>query len=271
MSEPRYFASDEEQGRELARLALLEGIFDSATKRHLEIIRPVEGWRCLEVGAGAGSVARWLATCVGTTGAVVATDVDTRYLRLGPSMSNLEIREHDILQSREDIGLFDLVHCRMLLMHLSEPHKAMERMAKAVRPGGWILIEEGDYGSVLSADLTDPSAAVFTETIRRLCDFLRKAGITDAYFGRQVPSLLEQFGFVHVDQDGWSRIYRGSEPMARFGAGTLQAAAKHMIAAGLLTEEQHEYVQRMFLDPSFVYPGLTLFAAWGQRPIEYAD
>ena len=58
----------------------------------------------------------------------------------------------------------------------------------------------------------------------------------------------------------------GGEPMTHFSAMTLQAASKPMIAAGLLTQEQHDSVQRLLMDPAFNYLGLTAFAAWGRRP-----
>jgi len=265
MSEHRYFASGEKNELELNRLRLLEGIFDPMTIRHLEMIAASEGWNCLEVGAGAGSVAQWLSTRVGPTGRVVATDIDTRFLRRA-SVPNLEIRQHDILKDDLETGQYDLVHCRGVLMHLPEPEKGLKRMADAVRPGGWLLIEEFDYGSVLSTDVTNPSAVLFTTTLRALFDFLRKRGTLDPYFGRRVRALVEQLGFVDVCQEGWTRMYRGGEPMARLSAATLQAAAKPMIAAGLLTQEQHDSVQCLYLDPAFNYLGLTAFAAWGKRP-----
>jgi len=265
MSEPRYFASDEKYEVELNRLRSLEGVYDPTTIRHLEMIRVSEGWNCLEVGAGAGSVTQWLSIHVGPAGKVVATDIDPRFLRR-LSVPNLEIRQHDILKDDLETGWYDLVYCRGVLMHLSEPEKGLKRMADAVRPGGWLLIEEFDYGSSLSTDVTNPSAVLFTSTLRALFDFHRKRGIVDPYFGRRVRSLVEQLGFVDVGQEGWTRMFRGGEPMARLSAMTLQAAAKPMIAAGLLTQEQHDSVQRLYLDPAFYYLGLTMFAAWGRRP-----
>jgi hypothetical protein len=54
------------------RLGLLEDIFDPLSCRRRELVQP--GWRCLEVGAGRGSMAVWLAERVGPCGQVVATD-----------------------------------------------------------------------------------------------------------------------------------------------------------------------------------------------------
>ena len=54
----RYFAADAEADDELARLKLLEALGDPLTFRYLDGIGVRQGWRCLEVGAGAGSVVR---------------------------------------------------------------------------------------------------------------------------------------------------------------------------------------------------------------------
>jgi len=71
----------------------------------------------LPVGAGAGSVARWLADVVGPGGEVVATDVSTIHLD-GFERPNLEVREHDILVDPLPEGRFDLIHARLLVEHL---------------------------------------------------------------------------------------------------------------------------------------------------------
>jgi hypothetical protein len=58
MSEQRYFASNEKDETEFNRLRLVEEVRDPITIRHLEMLRVSQGWNCLEVGAGAGSVAQ---------------------------------------------------------------------------------------------------------------------------------------------------------------------------------------------------------------------
>jgi hypothetical protein len=68
----RYFAKDSLDAFERERLAVLTRIADPITTRCLTDLGP--GWRCLDVGAGDGSVARWLA------GRVVATDLNPRFL-----------------------------------------------------------------------------------------------------------------------------------------------------------------------------------------------
>ncbi|MGB8780526.1 MAG: methyltransferase domain-containing protein [Candidatus Bathyarchaeia archaeon] len=234
MSEHRYIATDEKDEVELNRLRILERIFDPSTKRHLEMIGVSEGWKCLEVGAGTGSVAQWLSRRIGPGGRIVATEINTRFLRL-LSAPNIEIRQHDITKEDLETGQFDLVYCRTLLMQLPEPEKALKRMADAVRPGGWLMAEEWDYGSMLSTDITNPSVAIFTKTWRDSVDFLRKRKVVDAYLGRRVRSLIEQLGLVDVTQEGLTFACRGGDSLAQFDAATLLMGAKPMIAAGLLT------------------------------------
>jgi ubiquinone/menaquinone biosynthesis C-methylase UbiE len=154
LGEERYlFSAGGREEAELDRLRTQESFVDPATVRHLETIGVTEGWKCLEVGAGAGSIAQWLSSRVGSAGKVVATDLNLRFLnRL--SAGNLEIRRHDILKNELETDHYDLAHCRKLLNHLRGPERAMQRMVDAVRPGGWLLVEEDDMGSMLSMDVT---------------------------------------------------------------------------------------------------------------------
>ena len=87
----RYFASEADVEDEGARLRLIEQASDPTTLAHLDRIGVGAGWRCLEVGAGGGSVAAWLGERVGPTGHVLALGprptpprVDTRAECLDP-------------------------------------------------------------------------------------------------------------------------------------------------------------------------------------------
>ena len=102
------------------------------------------GVALLEIGAGGGSIAGWLGDRVGATGSVVATDVDLQ--RLGDLGAPVEVRRHNIAREGLESAAYDLVHCRLVLQHLTEPVVALHKMATAVAPGGWLVVEEGDFG-----------------------------------------------------------------------------------------------------------------------------
>ena len=265
MSEDKPIGITETEEEKLNRLRKLERVLDPITTRNLETIGVAAGWKCLEIGAGAGSVAQWISTRVGPTGKVVATEIDTRFLK-HVIIPNLEIRQHDIVKDALEVGEYDLVHCRRVLVDLQEPEKAMVRMADAVHPGGWLMIEEEDYGSILSTDLTNPAATLFVEVWRGGIAALRKMKILDPLIGRKVREFIEPLGFVDVSLGGWTRINRGGDPTAEFDAASVQMAATPLIGAGQLTQEQVSSILRLLQDPTFYYLGSTIFSAWGRKP-----
>ena len=127
---------------ESRRLHAIADLFDPATRRLLAQVGVARGWRCLEVAAGTGSVAAWLADQVGPEGEVFATDIDlTHLVELPP---NVTYAQHDIVTDSLPEGAFDVVHTRLLLEHLSGRETALNRMASAVRPGGYVVVEEAE-------------------------------------------------------------------------------------------------------------------------------
>jgi SAM-dependent methyltransferase len=269
MGEERYFYSTEKDDVELDRLARQASIFDPITIRHFESIGVAEGWRCLEVGAGAGSIAEWLSTRVGPTGKVVATDIDLRFLQR-ISSPNIEIRRHDILKDDLEKDEYDIAHCRKLLCHLPDPEKALRRMADAIRPGGWLFVEDDDHGSALSLDVADHSANTqrWVAVYRDAADLIQKKGIADCYMGRRLRGMVEQLGFVDVDNEGWTHITRGGDPIAQERAINFRHGAKLYIDEGLMTQDEFESFHRLYYDPSFYYLEYTLFSAWGRKPTQ---
>ena len=118
---------------ERERLAAIEAAADPLTIECLEKLDVAAGWHCLEVGAGAGSMASWLCGRVGPDGKVVATDLQTKFLETIEA-PNLEVRRHDITADELEQGAFDLVSARKVLEHLADPSAALRRMAGALRP-----------------------------------------------------------------------------------------------------------------------------------------
>ncbi len=132
------------------RFDALASLFDAATFGHLDRLGTTAGWHCLEIGAGGGSVAGWLAARVGPSGHVLATDLDVRWLEPRLRAVNVEVRAHDIVDEELPEGTFDLVHERLVLIHLRERVAALRRLVSALRPGGWLLAE--DFDSAVGSD-----------------------------------------------------------------------------------------------------------------------
>jgi 2-polyprenyl-3-methyl-5-hydroxy-6-metoxy-1,4-benzoquinol methylase len=142
------YALENSWDRAKRRLARLEEYLDPFTQRRMTKLGIRDGLRCLEVGGGGGSVANWLCEQVGPTGRVVATDINIQFLQ-DIKHSNLTSIPHDIAVDSLPQSEFDFVHTRWLLHHLPEPERAISRMIGALRPGGWLLLEEVFPGSYL--------------------------------------------------------------------------------------------------------------------------
>src|SRR5215216_334562 len=144
MSKASYIFDETQHDHELDRLRTLEAIFDAPTQRCLLSTCLGPGWRCVEVGAGAGSIAKWMSDTVGPHGNVLAVDVNTRFLSQ-LSAPNLEVREADIRAAAIEPGSVDLAHVRFVLIHVREWAEALAAIVASLKPGGWLVLEEPDF------------------------------------------------------------------------------------------------------------------------------
>ena len=116
------------------RFAGLESVFDPVTRGHLTRLGLAPGARCLEVGAGSGSIARWMADEVGPAGRVLAVDLDPRWCRRD-GRPQLEVAAVDLRTQPVPPGPWDVVHERLVLQHLPERLDVLARLVEALAPG----------------------------------------------------------------------------------------------------------------------------------------
>jgi SAM-dependent methyltransferase len=260
-----YFWSDREADDELTRLKLIEEFNDPSTFRQLDTIGVTEGWRCLEVGAGAGSVVRWLSQRAGSAGHVVAADLDVRFLG-DISAQNVEVRRCDITQDPIEPSSYDLVHARNVMMHLRDPKAALRRMAAALRPGGWLMVEDVDNGTVEAADPAHPFAAGFDVCAQARIKFLLAAGVMDLRYGRTLPVQLAELNLTDVANEAVALVGPGHSPMSQLMIRSFRPMDDAMVANGVIGQADASDAQRAFEDPSFLYRGGLVVAAWGRKP-----
>jgi ubiquinone/menaquinone biosynthesis C-methylase UbiE len=260
VGEDQYVLSHTADASERERLGLIEQLQDAWSQRYLTALGLQKGWRCLEVGAGHGSIARWLAAQVGPEGQVVATDINLRFLT-EIELPNVEVRQHDIRTDPLEAGTYDLAHCRFVLAHMPDSQRVVQRMVEAIRIGGWLLIEEVDYSSRRAVDMSHPRAETFNRQNREIPERIAQAQLFDPYLGRRVRDLLENAGLTEIENEGVSRIVRGGEAEARLNCATLQA----FMERGILSQTEYAALQSAFFDPSFSFITRTIGVAWGKR------
>jgi SAM-dependent methyltransferase len=233
------------------RLALIERCYDPATTARLKGLGVGPGWRCLEVGAGNGSITRWLRDQVGPDGRVVAVDIDTRFIENEPG---IESRQANILTDDIELDAFDLVFCRLLLHHLrGNQVVALERMKAALRPGGLLVAEEPFLGAMLAS----PTPA-WVATWQAL-----HAAMPHADYGWAVAiaSAFQAAGLTDIETSGEADVVRGGTPEAELLRLTIEAVRPRVPA-----ESDIDSGIELLRDPTSFEPGIVWYAAWGRRP-----
>lgn len=247
---------------ERERLAAIEGGLDAYSVASLAAIGVGEGWRCLEIGAGAGSIARWLCDRVGPRGRVVATDLETELLAK-LSVPQLEVRRHDITKDPLESEAFDLVHARKVLEHLSEPERVLARMVAALKPGGSLLVEDADLVSLMECSGVDRS--FFARAYGAFIATMESNGY-HAALGLGLARLLREAGLVDVQSRGWCNEWTGAGPAPSVFLRTFEKVSEQVVRQGRLTAEEAGRLLEAIRSPSFRATTAIHFAVWGCRP-----
>jgi SAM-dependent methyltransferase len=258
----RYYLFDHRWEQERDRLDLLQRTFDPATLSCVGELPVPVGGRCLEVGGGAGSIARWMCERVGPTGRVLATDLETDFLEL-LTEENLEVRRHDVVIDELEDGAFDLVHARLVLSHIPERDLALKRLAAALRPGGWLVVEEFDMEALRAA----PNCAggdLLDRANRAMWGAMTAAGY-DGRYGPRLPLEFRAAGLVELGARGHVGVALAGTPAAGWWHLNLVKFRSAIIAAGA-TEAEADEVAGMTDGDGFCMQYPILFSTWGRRP-----
>lgn len=197
---------------------------------------------------------------------MVAADIDVRHRTDAEDNlpDNVEVRRLDIRTDAPEPDTYDLVHCRALLMHLPDPLAALRRMITALRPGGVLLAEEGDYG--LQSYSGHPDAGWLTDLTHRILAALASAKIMNPYLRRTLPGMLTSVGLELTGGEIDSGIARFGESAFEFERLSAEAAAPAVVAAGIMTEAERQRAHAVRSSPNAIVTTASLVAAWGNRP-----
>ena len=253
---------DNRQTQAGQRFDAIAAIFDRWTSAHLEQVGLQPGWRCWEVGAGGPSVPNWLANRVRPGGHVIATDIDVSWLT-GEGLS-FEVRRHDVGVDDPPMRNFHLVHARLVLVHLAQRAAALRSMVSALRPGGWLVIEDADP---LLQPLACPDESGFAQQlankVRNGFRALLSARGADLAYGRKLPRLLREAGLHDVAAEAFFPI--ASPEGNRLERATVEQLRDRLISdAGITGDELDEHIANLSAGTIDVTTA-PLITAWGRR------
>jgi precorrin-6B methylase 2 len=235
MSKSSYIFDETQHDHELERLRVLEGVFDAPTQRCLLATGLGPGWRCVEVGAGAGSIAKWMSDTVGPHGNVLAVDVNTRFLSQ-LSAPNLEVRESDIRMASVEPESVDMAHVRFVLIHVREWREALATVVASVKPGGWLVLEEPDFSCARALSGPMDLHRAFNNVHNAIETMFAARGLDHA-FGARLPRLLQEHQLETIRIENDAPIVAGGSPQSRMMAMSARLLAKAYIATGFAKPE----------------------------------
>ncbi|MEV5986153.1 methyltransferase domain-containing protein [Streptomyces sp. NPDC052051] len=240
----------------------LEAAYDPVTLPRLAAAGVAPGWHCLEIGAGGGSVARWLADRVAPGGSVLATDRDIRDLAPGP---NLEVAALDVARDPLPEEAYDLVVARLVLQHVPSRDAVLRGLVRALRPGGVLQIDEIDAS--YEPPLLTPDAAaeeLYVRFLRAKAAALRAAG-GDPHWGRRVPSALRAAGLTAIDVHLNIDVRHAEDPGLGLQSNHTRNLRGRLVEQGM-TDEDLDRVRQLMRDPSFRAASSVFYSVQGRRP-----
>jgi SAM-dependent methyltransferase len=264
MTDHNYIFKDAKDQAEYERLRKIEELFDPRTRNYLERIGVREGMSLFEAGPGAGGLLGWMLKGVGDAGKVTAIDLETRFFDqiIHP---NLKVIKGDLSQVELGEGKYDLIHERYVLMHNPGFQEILRKMTVALKPGGWILLEDADFSEVRLETQDHEMAKSFDdlrEAIKRL--FSKKGN--DYFFGGKLHDVLSQLGFGNIQKEVYAPLENGGKGTAEvMRLSTLQLWNQYL-QTGAVTEAGLQNYVNIASDPEQKAVFYSTVSVWGQKP-----
>ncbi|WP_405009006.1 class I SAM-dependent methyltransferase [Kitasatospora sp. NBC_01539] len=233
--------------------------YDHVTRARLRAVGVGPDTRCLDIGAGTGTVARWLAGQAGA-GDVLAVDRDVRFLEphAGGALRTLAA---DVTDPGFDPGRFDLIHARFVLMHLPDPQRTIARLRDLLVPGGHLVL-----GDAIDLTTAAPPDSPYRLAMRAMWRALRTSIGTDVDWTPGYPRLLRGAGLTGVAAEVHVPPLAAGSPIAAFWLDTWARSREAMLATGLVDAAQFAAAQEALASGTADDLSPGLITAWGRRP-----
>jgi SAM-dependent methyltransferase len=229
-------------GKDVERLRLLHEVYGPGTEALFHRVGLRDGMHVVEVGCGSGNIACWVAEQVGPTGSVVAIDNSPAQIEQARKQAearrlrNIEFQLADAYSPRLPEGSFDLAYCRLVLIHLTYPEKALQAMRSLVRPGGTVMCEEID----LDCWLCDPPASAMNRFFELNIALGERRG-EHFRLGASLHRLFRAAGFARPEVGtNFALALRGEQK--RLLGMTFVEFAPELVREGLATQEEVDRV-----------------------------
>lgn len=252
---------DQTSTAEYERLDLMSKILDSWTHASLLALGVREGWNCLELGGGNGSVTQWLCEQVGASGSVTSIDINPKLIQLVDA-PNLTVQQADLRTSELPRGPFDLVMCRAMLHQIADYAQAvLEKMAAALKPGGWLFVCEPDFHLALTCEPPE-----WRDAWSGIIEWGKSQGV-EWFIGRRLPAMVQSLGLGHPDAKTEVPNIRGTTRDAVYFQLFFETVRERVISAGFVDEKTLDAANALLSDPNCWTQCWMLTSVWVRKPL----
>lgn len=265
----RYVLATGDEGED--RLELVEAVHGADTDRLLERARVGAGMRVVDVGCGIGAVSCRIGRRVGRQGEVVGVDISPEQVALAarrasqrPGNEHVRFVEGSAYDTGLGRGAFDAVFARFVLMHLARPMDALIEMGALLKPGGMLIVEDGDF----SAPYCVPGSTAFDRCFELYREAVTRQG-ADPLIGPSLPVMAMDAGFPECNVAIVQPVLREGEAK-RLPEWTLLEAGPALVEAGLTNDTEitaiAEEMRRLAMDPSTRFGMAQMTQVWAAKP-----
>jgi SAM-dependent methyltransferase len=251
------------------RLGLLHDLYGPGSRRVLRAAGVQPGMRVADIGCGVGMTTALLAELAGPEGDVVGVDFSSAQLaqareRLRSAGTNIRFYEASATDTGLPFKSFDLVYCRFLLIHLTDPEGALCEMKALLKPGGILVCEDGD---LTTAGSEPPSAlGAFADLWGRL----GPARGVDYTLGKRLFHMVQAAGFP-APEITFNQPVRPRGETKRLLELSVAEAGPAFVEAGLITAEELETtlieMQRLNADDTVLAVMPRMAQVWARKPV----
>jgi ubiquinone/menaquinone biosynthesis C-methylase UbiE len=251
------------------RLRLLDEIFGPASRQVLTRVGLSSARRIAEIGCGTGIMTTWMAEQVGAGSSVWGVDNSEQQLAVASDgakaagRQNITFHAAPAEDTRLPHGSFDLVYCRFLLCHLTNPVSAVKEMWSLLRTGGTLVCEDFE----MSAVATCPPTSAYQRLIEisRAVDLQR--GV-DSDIGAKLHTLLAEAGFREPEVAVYQPAFLRGQPK-EFWKITLREAQPAIVESGIASVAQMDSLcnelERIAADDSVLLLVARVYQVWCQK------
>jgi len=251
------------------RLTALHRVCSPAGRRVLLRAGLKPGMAIADLGCGVGATTRMLAEMVGPAGRVTGIDVSAAQLEQGRGLcaaagiTNVTFVEASATATGLPRGSFDLVYCRYLLLHLVDPEGCLQEMLEILKPGGVLVVEDGDLTTARS--VPPSSLQAFANLFGRLGP---TRGV-DYTIENRLFHLVKAAGFQEPDIEiHQPAIARGEDRFLL--KWSVEEAAPAFVSAGLVTAGEMQTIlsdmDRDTRDTNILVIGPRMSLVWARKP-----